>query len=266
MNLIKYESCDTATVHLPKEFFDNDKGVDFYLLMCFNTDFVYCTDNKMQRGEKYQCILHPPHTPLMHGPAPDMEEGFENDWIYFGGDGVAELIEELELPVNKSFFVENGNCLTAFICSLQREEKMPMHYSEYYFSSVIQDMLISIARQRRLAEIKDGYSYNSVRNVRKAMLENYYRKFDLKKLAEESGYSVSRFCELYKKFYNSSPIADLINMRINKAKHYLLFSDKQVSEISELCGFETVHYFSMMFKKQTGCSPLSYRCSEKADR
>ena len=33
---------------------------------------------------------------------------------------------------------------------------------------------------------------------------------ELKKLAEEAGYSVSRFCELYKKFYNSSPIADLI--------------------------------------------------------
>lgn len=261
MELIKYICCDTATSHPSRSFHRNDKGSDSWILMCFNTDFVYFSGKEMKKGEKYQCILHPPYMPVIHGPAPEMKTGFENDWIYFYGGEADKLVAELEIPINESFFVENGNCLTSFINAVKNEERMPGHYSEYYISSVIQNMLIYIARQRMLAGFKDSNSYNSVKSVRENMLENYHEKYDLKKLSAEAGYSVSRFCELYKKFYGSSPIADLIDIRIKKAEYYLLFTDTSISEISELCGFETVHYFSALFKKMTGVSPLKYRNS-----
>ena len=259
MKIIKYECCGTATYHPPKSFFRNEKGREAWLLMCFNTDFVYCINGEMKEGKKYQCLLHSPNTEHIHGPAPDMKTGFENDWIYFYGEGLSELISELELPVNESFSVENSNCMTSYIEAILCEEKMPMYYSKHYVSSQISDMLINIARKRKITDFKDSGSYSSVRSVRKKMLENYSKKVNLKKLAGEAGYSVSRFCELYKKFYNSSPISDLKNIRIKKAKYYLVYTDYSVSEIAKMCGFETVHYFSRLFKGNTGYSPLCYR-------
>ena len=120
-------------------------------------------------------------------------------------------------------------------------------------------MLVYIARQRAINKFTEHYSYNSISNVREYMLENYMNNFTVKKLAEEAGYSPSRFCELYKLYFNNSPINDLINMRIKKAKQFLLCTDKSVGEISVLCGFETVHYFSYIFKKYVGSSPNKYR-------
>jgi len=259
LDFLKYECCGTATCHPPKSFFKNEKGRKSWLLMCFNTDFVYFSDGVMKEGKKYQCLLHSPQTTHIHGPSPDMESGFENDWIYIYGNGIKELVNELDIPVNESFSVEKANCLTPYIKAILQEEKMPMFYSKHYVSSVICDMFVNMARQRKVSEFKDSYSYSSVRSVRQNMLENYHEKFDLNKLAESSGYSVSRFCELYKKFYNSSPISDLINIRIKKAKYYLVYTEISVSEISKLCGFETVHYFSRIFKNQTGYSPMNYR-------
>ncbi|MBQ4110180.1 MAG: helix-turn-helix transcriptional regulator [Clostridia bacterium] len=258
MKLIKCEMCDVKTTHPKKFIFRDEKGRAAWLLMCFYSDFIYFADGEMHKGKKFQCIINSPGTPLIHGPE-GSEKGFENDWIHFSGDGINELINELELPVNRSFYVDNSNCTTPFIKQIMEEEKMPICFSEHRISSIIYDMLVYIARQRAINKFTEHYSYNSISNVREYMLENYMNNFTVKKLAEEAGYSPSRFCELYKLYFNSSPINDLINMRIKKAKQFLLCTDKSVGEISVLCGFETVHYFSYIFKKYVGSSPNKYR-------
>ena len=40
---------------------------------------------------------------------------------------------------------------------------------------------------------------------------------------------------------------------------YLSSTDKNVSEIAELCGFPSANYLGIVFKKQIGISPLNYR-------
>lgn len=260
MEKIKCCECDISTVH-PKNDFFRRYECDDWLLMCFNTDFVYFSNGEMKKGEKYQCILNAPHTPIIHGSSGQSDTGFENDWIYFSGSEVETLIKELDLPINESFYVERENCLTHYISLILKEEKLPMYYSEYYVSGVIHDMLVYIARQRKLFDCRDSSAYESIKSVRKYMIENYAKKYDLNLLANKAGYSVSHFCNLYKKFYDSSPITDLINMRLKKARQLLLFTNYSISEIADLCGFDSIHYFSAIFKKDMGCSPLKYRKS-----
>ncbi len=51
----------------------------------------------------------------------------------------------------------------------------------------------------------------------------------------------------------------ILNMRLQKAKHYLLQSEFSVSEIAYKVGFATPSYFSTVFKNKMGVSPASFK-------
>lgn len=259
MELIKCRALGVATKHGRGEFHRDHEGKPSWLIMCFNTDFVYGKDSEIKHGKKDECIIHAPNAPIFHGPEKDAKEGFENDWMYFSGEGMEELIQSLGLPINENFFVDDSNCLTYYLTQIINEDEMPSCYSDIYISSIIYQMLVNIARRRKSGEYKNDETYEIIKKTRIFMLEHYYEKFTLKRLSEMAGYSVSRFCEIYKIFYNESPIKELVDMRIRKAKYYIIFTNYSVSEIAARCGFESIHYFSNIFKQKTGSSPLEYR-------
>jgi len=47
-------------------------------------------------------------------------------------------------------------------------------------------------------------------------------------------------------------------LKIEHAKILLRESEKNITEISEMLGFQTIHYFSRFFKKHTGGCPREY--------
>lgn len=51
----------------------------------------------------------------------------------------------------------------------------------------------------------------------------------------------------------------LLNVRLEKAKEYLLNTTYSISIIAEKCGFYSPGHFSSTFKKICGCSPKAYR-------
>ncbi|WP_407645396.1 helix-turn-helix domain-containing protein [Halanaerobium kushneri] len=51
----------------------------------------------------------------------------------------------------------------------------------------------------------------------------------------------------------------LTETRMKKAKELLLNSQLKVYEISKKVGYKSSNYFSQVFKKHTGNSPLEYR-------
>ena len=53
-------------------------------------------------------------------------------------------------------------------------------------------------------------------------------------------------------------------MSIELAKKYLREDNYNISQIAELLGYSSVHYFSLQFKKETGMSPSEYSTSIKA--
>ena len=73
------------------------------------------------------------------------------------------------------------------------------------------------------------------------------------------GISRYRLCREYSDYYGISPIRDLNNKRILKAKNLLLTSSMQVQEISNSVGFDDVTHFIRLFKRETGHTPGQFR-------
>ena len=67
----------------------------------------------------------------------------------------------------------------------------------------------------------------------------------------------------FNKYIKCTPIEYLLNIRLTKAKELLANTKKSIGEISELCGFSSANYFSLIFKQKESISPLSYRKHQK---
>ena len=106
------------------------------------------------------------------------------------------------------------------------------------------------------ARIQPSYDY---------MLGNYTNPdFDYNAMCQCSGISYSYFKELFINRYGISPVKYVTNLRIEKAKELLITGYYTVTEVSELCGFDSVYYFSKVFKNIIGISPKQYRVKIKS--
>ena len=92
--------------------------------------------------------------------------------------------------------------------------------------------------------------------------QNYKKKLSLDDIAEALHINSSYLSRVYKLKKGKNLFDNILNLRIEAAKDYLINTDMRTYEISELVGVEDASYFSKMFKKITGLSPKEYRKQE----
>jgi AraC-like DNA-binding protein len=251
--------CGVNTEHDGDFVFKKPSGTPYWLLMRFSTPFYYVADGERFEGDAGQLLLNAPDTPLVHGGC---DGGFCNDWIYIGGDGISELIKELGIPVNRAFSITKVPPIERVLSKIYAEMKACAPAHTHKISALITSLLVDIGRACQndgiVGNVLTANKSRSIKNVHVALSENCGYHWTITEMAELSGYSVSRFCALYRQSYGVTPVEYLITRRISKAKHLLRLGEHNVTEISELCGFSSLHYFSVTFKKHVGVSPSEY--------
>ncbi|MBR7159701.1 MAG: helix-turn-helix transcriptional regulator, partial [Clostridia bacterium] len=78
-------------------------------------------------------------------------------------------------------------------------------------------------------------------------------------LAEACNISDVYFRKIFKNKYGISPSKHLIQRKVDKAKHYLTYTDMNINEISYLLNFIDTSYFCKQFKQIVGTTPNNYR-------
>ena len=77
-------------------------------------------------------------------------------------------------------------------------------------------------------------------------------------LATLSGISYSYMKKLFVRCYGLSPKQYIIQLKMNYACELLRSNRYSVSQISELCGFRDIYFFSRQFKAVVGCPPSRF--------
>ena len=75
----------------------------------------------------------------------------------------------------------------------------------------------------------------------------------------EKSIKSSHFQHLYKQFFDTTCIQDIIRARIRYAQLYLCISEMTVSSLAAFCGYDNELHFMRQFKKVTGMTPSQYR-------
>ena len=101
---------------------------------------------------------------------------------------------------------------------------------------------------------------DNILNFAIRIIESEYRlpSFSIKKLSQECNMSESYFRRKFTDQYGVSPKKYLCDIRIAMAKRMLIEGLKNVSEISEQCGFASVYHFSRAFKLSVGETPKEF--------
>jgi AraC-like DNA-binding protein len=81
--------------------------------------------------------------------------------------------------------------------------------------------------------------------------------------AEENNIGYSYFRKMFKKYTGVPPVQYHLDLKILRAKEMLLYDDKSIKEISYDLGFQSIYYFSRIFKNKQGVSPSEMRKSMK---
>lgn len=103
------------------------------------------------------------------------------------------------------------------------------------------------------------------RNVRRMqqicayVMKHYVHSISLDDIAMEVGMNRSAFCSYFKKCKGMTFSQFVVQYRLNTACELLRHSQKSVSEICCLVGFNDLPHFIRVFRKNIGTSPAQYR-------
>lgn len=89
-------------------------------------------------------------------------------------------------------------------------------------------------------------------------------ELSLSVVAKEFFISSSHLCRLFKQGTNQTFVEYLTKVRMESAVKILMETNLKVYEIGERIGINDSHYFSIIFKKYTGCSINEFRKNSKA--
>lgn len=94
----------------------------------------------------------------------------------------------------------------------------------------------------------------------KQFLDNHHtKKSSLNDISDQFYISREYISRIFKNNTECFPIGYLLQCQIKEAKRLLTTTNLDIHEISKLVGYENAHYFTMLFKKATGESPILFR-------
>ena len=194
----------------------------------------------------------------------------EKDCIYFINLKDTYTVENLEIgeslsihfstyePIDTDSFytkINNSKDITHILEKIETQKLLSSQDNNLLFS-----LFYKLCNEFDIIKNKQYFS----KNPRISKAREYFDLHFTHKNCLEEGMKICsitqrRFNDIFKEHYLTTPNRYIINKKIEYAKKLLKSSNLSIKNISELCGFDDVYYFSKIFKKETLFSPSKYR-------
>ena len=119
--------------------------------------------------------------------------------------------------------------------------------------------IISIGLEYRDSHLNSQHSH-LIRQA-KEYIEHHYAnpELSLNEVAAQANLSASHFSAVFSQETHQTFKEYLTRVRINKAKELLRMTTLRSADIAYQVGYNDPHYFSSVFKRNTGLSPIEFR-------
>ena len=164
------------------------------------------------------------------------------------------------LTLDKDVIVFNVN--EEIVSCLERAESYlssPTKQTKARFKAILLEIISELGENNRYFSLNTQQGYPIVSRALQYLGANAESNISVADLAKMCKVSEVYLRTLFQKFTGFSPAQYRLQLRLKKAKNYLLYGDIPVNEIAELLGFSSTAYFIKLFKQKYGCSPLVYR-------
>ncbi|MCL2217290.1 MAG: helix-turn-helix transcriptional regulator [Defluviitaleaceae bacterium] len=238
-----------------------ENGQPAHNLLHFPTPVIVVSDGVEAVTEANACILY---TPGHRQEYKCLNGLLINDYLTFTTDD-HDFPSRFNLPENEVFYVRNGEEITKRLewIAWAVADKTEPHGDDIVeaiielFSTLSILWLVNNPGAKRQFETKQRFI--TLRNEMRKNPGNW----TVDKMSRQVWLTRSRFSVLYSDFFGISPNADLMNMKIARAKILLETTDESVADISRACGYDSAEYFIRLFNRRMGKNPIQYRKSCK---
>ena len=158
--------------------------------------------------------------------------------------------------------VEISGCLRNILREMEQKNTGYEDVCQAYMEILIIRLLRSIS----LAVPSEPQTISANRqcaSIRRYIDLHFKEALTLEQLAEEGHMNKFYLSHAFKREYGISPINYMISRRIEESKYLLAETDLSMSQIAQLLGFSSLSYFSQVFRRTQGSSPMEYRQNTK---
>lgn len=100
--------------------------------------------------------------------------------------------------------------------------------------------------------------YNEFDLITKFMIKNISSSLTLEDIANAGYMSTSKLKLIFRSIAGTGPLNYFNILKIEESKKLIRETEYNITQVSNKLGFNSVHYFSRLFKKITGVSPTEY--------
>ena len=158
--------------------------------------------------------------------------------------------------------VEISGCLR----NILREMELKSTGYEDVCQAYMEILIIRLMRSTALSVPAQPQQISANRQcaaVKRYIDQHFQETLTLDQLAEEAHMNKFYLSHAFKQEFGVSPINYLISCRIEESKYLLAETDLSISQIAQLLNFSSPSYFSQVFRRTQGVSPVEFRQSTK---
>ncbi len=205
-------------------------------------------------------ILYHPSDPQKYSY--QKKDKYESVYVHFSGISAKQILDELGIENKQIMPISATDEMDLLVEKLLPEHRLAKKGYKLLESSILINMLCLAARGN-----EENTDYTTTKQkIEKILLKmesNITNNFTIKDYADELFLSVDRFSHLFTETVGVPPHRYMLSLKMTRAKQLLMQTEHSISEISKFIGFQDPLYFSRIFKKHCGVTPMQYRKSAK---
>jgi len=235
---------DTFEIHRPV-------GHQVYLLLLVKTTARFWVNGSWQETPPGCAVIVKPGQLHRYG-ANGME--YRNDWMHFQCS--PHLFGE-HFPFAQPIALHRAEHYYNLFHIICNEYFSVSHHRNLILDSLIKVLIHKLSDESNTTAYTD--LYYELKELRKQIYQLPAKQWTTAKMAEGLNISVGYLHSLYRHYFNTTCIADVMQSRIECAQELLLSTNRPVSEIGEMCGYHSTEHFIRQFKTITGMTPGKFK-------
>ena len=182
-------------------------------------------------------------------------------FVHFTGTQVRNILKHYNIPLD-GYVLHTGISYEYEDLFKKMRDELVESSPEYeeMLALLFRELLITINRRMHEGAPRiAGFTQDEVTYAKNYFREHYNEDINIERYAASRNMSTSWFNKCFRSITGVSPMKFVLDVRMRNAQILLETTDEAISEIALLVGYDNPMYFSRVFRKEKGLSPLKYR-------
>ncbi len=236
---------------------DNRRGrEDYYIMYIVDGALDVFIDGECKKASAGDTVIFPPRYRYRYSFGGDGRMSYL--WVHFTGSYADAFLKKcLKIPMPNIIDTGASDKISSSFKRMFDIFEAGGRLRTEELASELERLILKIAKSCD-PDVGKGFERSL-----KYIHSTYDRDISVEELAKLENISYYRYIKLFREAMGMPPAAYIIGIRMNTACELLHSTDMSVKQIGAAVGYSDAHFFSRIFKKHTGMSPIEYRENRK---